>query len=183
MISSQSPCMSMTAGMSKLLIFSIFNFVLVQGSITSQSNATDYSQLEECPFPSNDQVKPCKCYGDSLYRIHLICELDSDVDERLLKKISQLFNCSPIYLLDFNLNGHQWVTDFSAEHFGNLVLNKLHIRNALSITGHLETDVFRSSAGSLTELVMEPSSKPGRGSIKQKSFSGLQKLTMVKLGW
>ena len=165
----------MGAAMLKVLIFLTFLSAVVQGG-------TDYSKLEECPFPSNDQVKPCKCYGDSLYRIHLICELDSDVDEQLLEKISEFFNCSPIYLLDFNLNGHQWRTDFLAKYFGNLVLSKLHIRNASSITGHLETGVFRSSAGSLTEFVMEPSSELGLGNIKQKSFSGLQKLSLVQLG-
>ena len=161
--------------MLKVLIFLTFNSGLVLGS-------NDYSKLEECPFPSNDQVAPCKCYGDSLFRIHLICELDSDVDQSLLEKISKLFNCSPIYLLDFNLNGHQWRTDFLAKYFGNLVLTKLHVRNASSITGHLETGVFRSSAGSLTEFVMEPSSEPGRGNVKQKSFSGLHQLSLVKLG-
>ena len=59
----------------------------------------DYSKMLPCPFPAAEVISPCRCYGDSSYRIHLICNLQSDLESELLRIISKSFSCKPIHHL------------------------------------------------------------------------------------
>ena len=95
----------------------------------------DFSKMLLCPFPAPDLISPCRCYGDSSYRIHLICQLQTDLQADLLSIISRSFSCKPIHRLDFNLGGHRWLAGFSGEHFSKLVMEKVIIRKASSVEG------------------------------------------------
>ena len=143
----------------------------------------DYSKMLTCPFPAPEVISPCRCYGDSSYRIHLICNLQSDLESDLLRIISKSFSCKPIHHLEFNLSGHKWLAGFTGEHFSDLVLEKIVIRNASSVEGDwFSGKVFNSSATTLREFVMEPSTIPGHKKLISGAFSGLKKLRVVKLG-
>ena len=143
----------------------------------------DYSKMLPCPFPAAEVISPCRCYGDSSYKIHLICNLQSDLESDLLSVISKSFSCKPIHHLEFNLGGHKWLAGFSGEHFSDLVLEKVVIKNASSVEGDwFSGEVFNSSVTTLAEFVMEPSTRQGQNKLVIGAFSGLKKLTVVKLG-
>ena len=143
----------------------------------------DYSKMLPCPFPAAEVISPCRCYGDSSYRIHLICHLQSDLEPDLLSIISKSFSCKPIHHLVFNLGGHKWLGGFTEEHFSDLVLEKVLIKNVSSVQGDwFNGEVFNSSVNTLTEFVMEPSTRQGQNKLVSGAFSGLKKLSLVKLG-
>ena len=109
----------------------------------------DFSKMLLCPFPAPDLISPCRCYGDSSYRIHLICHLQTDLQADLLSIISRSFSCKPIHRLEFNLGGHRWLAGFSGEHFSNLLMEKVIIRKARSVEGEwflLYTERVRDGA-------------------------------------
>ena len=85
--------------------------------------------------------------------------------------------------LEFNLGGHKWLAGFSGEHFSDLTLEKVVIKNASSVEGDwFSGDVFNSSVNTLTEFLMDPSSSPVQNKLNTGAFSGLKKLSVVKLG-
>ena len=164
-----------------LLLFAVSAAVDLR--IDDEDGKVDYSKMHLCPFPEPDQISPCKCYGDSLYRIHLICHLQTDLQADLLSTISRSFDCKSIHYLEFNLGGHKWLAGFSGEHFSNLAMEKIVTRNISSVEGDWFTEnAFNSSTSTLREFVMEPSSSNGRGIVSRGAFTGLNKLSLVKLG-
>ena len=143
----------------------------------------DYSKMLPCPFPAAEVISPCRCYGDSSYKIYLICNLQSDLESDLLETISKSFSCKPIHHLEFNLGGHKWLAGFKGEHFSDLTLEKVVIKNASGVEGDwFSGEVFNSSANTLTEFLMEPSSSPVQNKLITGAFSGLKELNVVKLG-
>ena len=155
--------------------------------ISNPSNDTEvvdeYFKMFRCPFPDPSVIFPCRCYGDDSYRIHLICHLQSDLEANLLSSISRSFSCRQIHHLEFDLGGHKWLAGFSGEHFGNLEIEKVIIRNASSIQGEWFTGgVFNSSVSTLKEFVVEPSQSNGQVTVSSGAFKGLSKLSVLKLG-
>ena len=72
---------------------------------------------------------------------------------------------------------------FKGEHFGNLEMEKVIIRNASSIKGEwFSGDVFNSSVSTLREFVVEPSQSNGQITVISGAFKGLSKLSVLKLG-
>ena len=62
-------------------------------------------------------------------------------------------------------------------------MEKVIIRNASSVEGEWFTgNVFKSSASTLTEFVVEPSTRKGQVKVSSGAFSGLKKLRVLKLG-
>ena len=127
----------------------------------------------------------------------LVCELQEDLTEQILKRVSNSLVCTEIDHLIVNLNNNsvfsilfglnfsikvlKWKADFDARSFGLLDVKDVRIFNASQIEGNIEAGAFNSSRR-LSQFVIEESANNGEGQISSGSFSKLRYLQTVKLG-
>jgi len=126
-------------------------------------------------------IEPCECFADNHYKVKLLCDLEENMTENILKALSHSLVCTEIDYLIVNLNNHSWVPDFDAALFGKLDVRTVHIYNASKIHGNIESGAFNSSLH-LNEFIMEPSLTSGAGYVAGQTFTKLNHLKTVSLG-
>lgn len=147
----------------------------------SHGVAIDVSAMKSCPYPLPEMIQPCQCFADQNYKVYLVCDLQEDLTEQILSRVSNSLVCTEIDHLIVNLNNHSWKADFDARSFGLLNVKDVRIFNASQIEGNIEARAF-DPAGRLSQFVIEESVSNGEGHISGDSFSKLTHLETIKLG-
>lgn len=141
----------------------------------------DVSTMTACPYPLPEMIQPCQCFADQSYKVYLVCDLQEDLTELILRRISNSLVCTEIDYLSVNLNNNSWKADFDSRSFGLLNVKDVHIFNASQIEGNIEAGAF-DGRSRLSQFVIEDSSTNGKGQISGYSFSSLRYLETIKLG-
>merc|ERR1712183_319370 len=132
-------------------------------------------------YPLPEMIQPCQCFADQNYKVYLVCDLQEDLTEQILSRVSNSLVCTEIDHLIVNLNNNKWKADFDARSFGLLNVKDVRIFNASQIEGNIEAGAF-DPAGGLSQFVIEDSASNGEGHISGDSFSKLRYLETIKLG-
>ena len=65
--------------------------------------------MKTCLFPWPEDIHPCACKEDENFQIFLICNIQQDMDEKMLSRLNDAFGgCrKEIYGFNINLNNEQ----------------------------------------------------------------------------
>jgi len=168
------------------MVWSAWLFLLL-GLCFAQDQESFISKLENmktCPFPTADNIYPCTCKTNEHLQVFLKCNINQDMDGALLKRLNAAFACKKdIHMFNVNLNGHNWVTDFSSELLGQFQISYFNIFNYTSIVGDIKAEAFNGSSFSLTEFnIASSESKSTNRVVETGAFSKIQTLQKVSLG-
>ena len=151
---------------------------------SSESSSDNDTQYNVCPFPKAELIEPCKCLVDEEYRTILTCNIQQDVDADFLSTLVEAFGCvNDLYQLEFNLNGYSWRSDFGPKLVGHFKIAKFKLRNFTIIAGDLKSNVFRNSAQTLEEFVIETAiGNATNNKVESNVFENLNVLKTISLG-
>jgi len=142
-----------------------------------------YSGMEICPYPPADTIDPCKCFVDEQFRIHLVCNIDQNMDEDLLDKVADSVGCrNEIYEFNVDLNDNEWTVNFDSDTFGRFKISKFKLVNVKKVA-NIEAGAFNESMVSLKSFHIEDASDgPGSSSLDTGAFEALQNVRRINLG-
>ena len=142
-------------------------------------------RLKTCPFPTPQNIEPCSCKVDEKFQVLLTCKMNQDMDEKFLQRLTNAFGCKKeVHLFHVNLNGHNWMIDFSPELFGEFKMSHFHLSDCTSIVGDIQAGAFNGSLDSLKTFQIEGSFRGENrtGVVKTGAFANLQALSKISLG-
>merc|ERR1712066_16443 len=136
-------------------------------------------KMEKCPYPPPDTIAPCECLADEEFRVHLKCNLHSDMDSDLMGRIAKAFGCkNEIFKFDIDLNLNKFSANFDADGFGKLKVTHFSMTN-FTRTGsifagaiHQPLESFRIGSGSGSD----------QSSVGPRAFDNVNSLKTVILG-
>jgi len=142
-----------------------------------------YSGMEICPYPPADTIDPCKCFVDVQFRIHLVCNIEQNMDEDILEKIVDSVGCrNEIYEFYVDLNDNEWTVDFDSNIFGRFKISKFKLVN-ISRVANIEAGAFNESMVSLKSFHIDNASDgPGSSYIGTGAFVTIQNVRRINLG-
>ena len=113
--------------------------------------------LPLCPYPLGEDIEPCVCNVDQVYRMILTCHFSNDFTEESFQKISEAFDYNNnIFSLDIDLSGYYYFyPQLDKTNLGTLNITHFSLRNAKLETNLFGEGAFLGSAGSITNIPIE----------------------------
>ena len=140
--------------------------------------------MKPCPFPYTKDIEPCSCKYNENDQIFLLCHINQDMNEKLLRRLNHAFSCTKnVFVFDIKLNGYNWVSDFSPKSTGQMKITYFNLYDFSSLVGDIQRSAFNASSSSLKEVNIGTSESGNKTRIGETgAFSKLQSLRKVSLG-
>jgi len=115
--------------------------------------------LARCPYPLPEDIEPCICTVDHLYRMILTCDLNEEFTEERFQKITLAFDYNNnIYSFDIDMSSRvhwRFYPQLDQSNLGQLNITYFSLRNAHLVGSLFGEGAFSGSVGSITNITIE----------------------------